>query len=626
MRILSFIAFVLIGIASAFPQSPHGKDLKIDCVNCHESESWKVIPKNIKFNHNKETKFQLLGQHASVSCESCHKSFIFSNVQSACNSCHKDIHQGTLGVNCERCHSQNSWIVSNIIQMHQNTRFPLTGVHINVDCQSCHSQYLNFYFPPLQVSCISCHSKEFYSTTAPNHVSSGFSTECQDCHGITDPTWNAQNFNHSFFPLSGGHNIANCFACHTMGSNFKGLSTSCYSCHSSTYAGASNPNHITLNFSHDCTQCHSTLNWTNSTFNHNQTSFPLTGAHTNVACASCHTSGNTNLPTDCYSCHANSYAAASNPNHASAGLPTSCKDCHSDNAWIPSNFNHSSTGFVLTGKHASIDCSSCHQGTVKGTPTDCYSCHISTYNSTTNPNHVSAGYPHDCSQCHSTTDWTSATFDHSTTGFALTGAHTSVQCAQCHSTGYTNTSILCYSCHQSNYQSTTNPSHVALALPTDCSTCHTTNPGWTNATFSVHNNFYVLSGAHTTLSCTQCHTGNYNAAPTSCYGCHQTDYNSTTNPPHQSSGYPTDCTQCHTQTAWTPSTFNHDSYFPISSGTHSGITCNQCHITPSNAAIFSCTNSCHSQSNTDSHHTDVSGYVYSPTSCYSCHKNGSGGG
>lgn len=482
MRILSFIAFVLIGIASAFPQSPHGKDLKIDCVNCHESESWKVIPKNIKFNHNKETKFQLLGQHASVSCESCHKSFIFSNVQSACNSCHKDIHQGTLGVNCERCHSQNSWIVSNIIQMHQNTRFPLTGVHINVDCQSCHSQYLNFYFPPLQVSCISCHSKEFYSTTAPNHVSSGFSTECQDCHGITDPTWNAQNFNHSFFPLSGGHNIANCFACHTMGSNFKGLSTSCYSCHSSTYAGASNPNHIALNFSHDCTQCHSTLNWTNSTFNHNQTSFPLTGAHTNVACASCHT------------------------------------------------------------------------------------------------------------------------------------------------TGYTITSILCYSCHQSNYQSTTNPSHVALALPTDCSTCHTTNPGWTNATFSVHNNFYVLSGAHTTLSCTQCHTGNYNAAPTSCYGCHQTDYNSTTNPPHQSSGYPTDCTQCHTQTAWTPSTFNHDSYFPISSGTHSGITCNQCHITPSNAAIFSCTNSCHSQSNTDSHHTDVSGYVYSPTSCYSCHKNGSGGG
>ena len=34
--------------------------------------------------------------------------------------------------------------------------------------------------------------------------------------------------------------------------------------------------------------------------------------------------------------------------------------------------------------------------------------------------------------CHNTTQWTGATFDHTATGFALTGAHTSVQCAQCH--------------------------------------------------------------------------------------------------------------------------------------------------------------------------------------------------
>ncbi|MHB1686534.1 MAG: hypothetical protein ACYCVH_04060 [Ignavibacteriaceae bacterium] len=625
MRILSCIMFLMFCVAVIFPQSPHGDKLKIDCSNCHESESWRVIPKRIKFNHNEETSFKLIGQHESVSCESCHKSLIFSDAKSNCNSCHKDVHQNTLGPNCERCHSPDTWVVSNINQIHQSSRFPLMGVHLNVDCATCHSGYSNLYFPPQSVSCFSCHSKQYYATTSPNHVSAGFSTDCQDCHSLTSVTWSAENFNHSFFPLVGGHNIPNCYACHTQGSNFKGLNTSCYSCHSATFASATNPNHIAQNFPHDCSQCHSTNNWTDATFDHNKTVFPLTGAHVSVACASCHTTGFTSTPTDCYSCHSNSFTTASSPNHVSAGLPTTCKDCHNTSAWIPSSFNHASTGFALTGSHASLDCSSCHKGTVKGAATDCYSCHSATFASTTNPNHVTQGFPHDCSQCHSTINWSGASFDHSTTGFVLTGGHINVQCSQCHATGYTSTSPACYSCHQANYQSTTNPSHTALALSTDCSSCHTTNPGWTNATFPVHNNFYQIAGAHTTLACSQCHTGNYNAAPTTCYGCHQSNYNSTTNPPHQSAGYPTDCTQCHTQTAWSPSTFNHDTYFPISSGKHSGILCAQCHTTVSNFAVFSCTNGCHDQSSTDSKHQNVSGYVYSSPSCYSCHPTGQAG-
>ena len=45
------------------------------------------------------------------------------------------------------------------------------------------------------------------------------------------------------------------------------------------------------------------------TFNHNNTPFPLTGAHTTVPCAACHIGNFTNLTTACYSCHQKDYKA-----------------------------------------------------------------------------------------------------------------------------------------------------------------------------------------------------------------------------------------------------------------------------------------------------------------------------
>jgi DnaJ-class molecular chaperone len=51
------------------------------------------------------------------------------------------------------------------------------------------------------------------------------------------------------------------------------------------------------------------------------------------------------------------------------------------------------------------------------------------------------------------------------------------------------------------------------------------------------------------------------------------------------------------------------------------VACSRCHTTPNNYAAFSCT-VCHSQAETNSHHTEVRGYVYSSAACYSCHPNG----
>ncbi|MCB0686739.1 MAG: hypothetical protein KDC53_09440, partial [Saprospiraceae bacterium] len=125
-----------------------------------------------------------------------------------------------------------------------------------------------------------------------------------------------------------------------------------------------------------------------------------------------------------------------------------------------------------------------------------------------------------------------------------------------------------------------------------------------------------------------CHTsGNYSNTPNTCAGCHIDNYNATNNPPHQSSGFSTDCASCHSQNDWTPATFDHDNqFFPIYSGKHKGewSQCTECHTNAGNYALFSCTN-CHEHSNksqVDNDHSEVNGYQYNSNACYECHPTG----
>ncbi len=599
MRNLSFLIYLIIGAFTIFAQSPHGSKLKIDCSNCHESSDWKIIPKNIKFDHNSETSFKLMGQHATVECQSCHQSLDFSEVKTDCISCHKDVHQNSLGPDCAKCHTPTTWLVTNIIQIHKNSRFPLIGAHMNVDCQSCHKDYANLYFPPQSTNCFSCHSAQYYATTAPNHAQSNISTNCQDCHSMTTFTWvvaNLQNFDHSFFPLTAGHNIQNCFSCHIQGrSDFKGISTNCYSCHKQNYMLAKNPDHINAKFSTICSDCHTITSFTTATYNHNITGFPLTGVHVNLQCTQCHASGYNNTPTACVACHLKDYNAAIAPvNHAAAGLPQTCNDCHGTTApFTTTTFNHSSVGFTLTGAHTTVSCENCHKGSVANTPTDCYSCHNADFAATTAPSHVAQNFSHDCTQCHSTTNWSGASFDHNTTGFPLTGMHANLTCAQCHASGYANTSTACVSCHLKDYNAAASPvNHTAAGLPQTCGDCHGTNAPFTTTTFNHTTTGFTLTGAHTTISCESCHKGSVANTPTDCYSCHSADYANTTNPNHGASGFPHNCTQCHSSTNWSGATFDHNTTGFALTGMHSNLQCAQCH---------------------------ASGYTNTPTACVSCH-------
>jgi hypothetical protein len=620
MRQLSFTVILLLIASIVIAQSPHGKGFQIDCTKCHTSKSWTVDRSTMQFDHD-STAYKLIGQHKSVNCRSCHISLEFKTIHSDCKDCHADVHNKTVGSECSRCHTPNSWNVEKILDIHQQSRFPLMGAHRQVSCSECHKSSSNLQYDIVGIECIDCHQKDFQNTTSPNHVQGCFSTNCLECHTDNSINWNTEVIDHSFFPLTAGHAVG-CTQCHTSG-KFEKISTACNSCHLTNYNSAQVPNHINAGINKDCETCHTTTAWKPSTFNHTTTGFELTGSHRNVVqCSDCHKGNLTSANPLCVSCHQAQYNTA--PNHKSGGYPTDCAMCHNTNNWLEATFDHSKTHFPLTGAHKTAECADCHKGVFTGTPTACNSCHLTNFNSAQVPNHINAGITKDCETCHTTTAWKPSTFNHITTGFELTGSHKNiVQCSECHKGNLTSAKIDCYSCHLTQYN--TAPNHKSGGYPTDCAMCHNTN-NWLEATFDHSKTSFPLTGAHTSVSCSSCHTNGFAGTSTLCYSCHATNYKNTTNPNHSAAKFPTDCESCHTVNSWTPSTFNHDAqYFPIYSGTHRGQwnTCADCHTNSSNFSVFACIN-CHehNKTSTDSHHQGVKGYSYTSTACYSCHPLG----
>lgn len=318
-----------------------------------------------------------------------------------------------------------------------------------------------------------------------------------------------------------------------------------------------------------------------------------------------------------------------------------CENCHITKSWkeIKPNvkFNHAKTGFPLRGRHRQALCNQCHNesmsrgkktksgGTVQGhlargakRVRSCESCHRSPHNQTVS---------RDCQKCHNTRTWkkTQAFLAHQRTQFPLTGAHASVNCTACHINKEMNkfrkVSTQCISCHAKEYTSAvTHPNHRTAGFGTNCGQCHATF-AWKPARVN-HNLYWPLLGAHLRVQCSQCHTGNrYKGTPKDCMSCHQKDF---TRAGHTSPTYSSNCLDCHSMTAWKPANFqNHDQFFPISRGNHSGFKCSQCHPTVAKKGQFTCLAPCHKQADMDNEHRgEVAGYVYESRKCLSCHPQG----
>ena len=234
----------------------------------------------------------------------------------------------------------------------------------------------------------------------------------------------------NFYPLTGAHAaIANdCAACHN--GDYINTPNECVGCHQTDFSTSINPPHQALGFPTDCASCHTTqVGWAPAQFPIHDNFYPLNGAHAAIAneCATCHNGDYINTPNTCVGCHQSDFNGTTDPNHTSANFPTDCASCHSENSWTPSTFEHDAMYFpIYSGTHNGVwnQCAECHQNPSDFTQFTCTTCH---QNPETNNQHQTvSGYSYNssaCLACHPTGEADGA-FDHNSTNFPLTGAHT----------------------------------------------------------------------------------------------------------------------------------------------------------------------------------------------------------
>ncbi len=207
------------------------------------------------------------------------------------------------------------------------------------------------------------------------------------------------------------------------------------------------------------------------------------------------------------------------------------------------------------------------------------------------------------------------TFNHSTTGFDLSGTHAFITCESCHQGGrFAGTPTQCNVCHNLNglVNATPKPaSHITTSEA--CDTCHretiwddiarvdhTQVIGSCN---NCHNNFTAagMPPGHpvTSAECNACHSDfgwlparfDHNNITSGCISCHDNLTATGKNPDHVlSSDF---CENCHSTIAWLPASVNHDDVIGSCSTCHNNIIatgkdpnhlptvaeCNLCHST-----------------------------------------------
>jgi len=142
------------------------------CEACHTVKSWTDLP---SFDHSK-TSFPLVGAHANVKCDQCHKpeqsggkltETTFKSAPTACSGCHADVHAGqfTKGgkpQNCDACHNSDKWKPS-LFDHEKQSDFSLKGAHEKVACRDCHTGARNIagqrviFYRPTPRLCADCH-------------------------------------------------------------------------------------------------------------------------------------------------------------------------------------------------------------------------------------------------------------------------------------------------------------------------------------------------------------------------------------------------------------------------------------------------------------------------------------
>jgi hypothetical protein len=366
--------------------------LEQSCISCHKDEHQGTLSKNCAschnenkfkpatgFNHDK-ARFKLKGAHTKEACINCHKITIkngekfqeFKGLKfSTCTSCHKDVHDGKFGNNCLKCHTEESFKNPNITGFfdHNQTNYPLSGMHTKVDCKSCHKA--GSYTKTINTNqCKNCHTDYHMGDFAKNDLS----PDCKECHSLQQAfsfsSFGIIEHEKASFNLEGGHLATPCSACHKSEEKwkFKFKGTQCVDCHKDIHQGKLSEKYYVKQ---DCKQCHNSEIWSDVTFEHERTGWKLEGKHAKSSCRECHfikenisdsvpSQRFASLTQKCTECHKNIHG-----DQFAVEGETDCIRCHSVlKDWKINNFNHSKTNFPLVGKHVDVECKACHKETV----------------------------------------------------------------------------------------------------------------------------------------------------------------------------------------------------------------------------------------------------------------------
>ncbi|MFQ5638646.1 MAG: hypothetical protein ACE5IR_11705, partial [bacterium] len=320
-------------------------------------------------------------------------------------------------------------------------------------------------------------------------------------------------------------------------------------------------------------------------------------------------------------------------------MGNNCERCHSYQGWESFNVEeiHTNTRFPMMGRHALVDCQSCHRNQQQGDyallTTDCASCHQQEYLATENPNHVANSFSTDCQECHGMNDWRPAFLaNHDALFPVFSGEHDGAwsNCFDCHTNPTTFTDFTCLTCHK-HRQSKMDEEHRGLSgyvyESNACLSCHPTG-GKADVSKNHDVDFFpIFSGTHRGAweECAECHMspGTFNIV--SCIDCHRHEAAKTHAEHTGIQGYTYESSQCYFchPTGEKGEFRDHDNlFFPIFTGTHLGSweECLSCHPNTANRKEFTCLD-CHehSQQEMDPKHTGIQGYTYESSQCYFCH-------
>ena len=222
---------------------PHAGRFGPKCDDCHGNDQWRLEG----YDHEKLDHFALVGAHAKLDCYACHTADVATQkLPKDCAGCHRgeDPHGGKLKGGCDSCHGEESW-KSGIVFDHDQTKFPLLGLHRVATCAQCH-ETMAFQSAPL--TCDGCHARD-------DVHKGGLGKKCESCHSPNG--WRLWVFDHAkqtHFALLGAHRKLRCADCHHEPPGTVKTSPLCASCHDR------DDRHLGK-FGQQCDRCHTVDSW-----------------------------------------------------------------------------------------------------------------------------------------------------------------------------------------------------------------------------------------------------------------------------------------------------------------------------------------------------------------------------